>query len=310
MRAPLCLLASVFFASALGCGRTPSPLWPSYQGSIGTPNRGVLTASAELAPEGPGFKWLRREGRDDRHHGVPRFVKAIERAAANVEKERPGAILSIGDLSVKNGGVLLPHLSHRSGRDADLLLYMTTLDGAPVESPGFIHVGPDGLAFDDKSHRFLRFDVERTWLLVKFLVEDPEARVQWVFANRNVEALLLQWARARGESGETMYRAMEVMLEPHPGGPHDDHVHVRTACSPAEIAQGCEHTGPIRPWILALDADKARSGPPPTSDWELLEAIFKPFGTRSNHGISDNTDSDDKKGTGALASPVAIAEPR
>jgi penicillin-insensitive murein endopeptidase len=146
-----------------------------------------------------------------------------------------------------------------------------------VESPGFIRVGRDGLAWDDRGKRFLRFDVERTWLLIKALMEDPEGRVQWVFVNTNVEALLVEWARARGESGETILRAMEVMLEPHPGGAHDDHVHVRTACSPAELVAGCEHTGPRRAWLDVdpLEAQAANA----VSDEELLDAIFRPFGS-------------------------------
>ncbi|MBX3207979.1 MAG: penicillin-insensitive murein endopeptidase [Labilithrix sp.] len=260
-----------------GCARAPSPLAPQFAGSIGMPHRGVLTASTELPAEGEGYKWLRQ---DDRHHGLPRFVKAIERAAGTVARERPGAVLGVGDLSTRTGGQLLPHLSHRTGRDADLLLYVTTLDGAPVESPGFIHVGNDGLAWDDKGKRFLRFDVERTWLLVKTLVEDPDARIQWIFAHRNVEALLVEWARARGEHGDTIVRAMDVMLQPRPGGPHDDHVHIRTACSPAELVAGCEHTGPSRPWIEALDRS-ARDG---SSDWELVDALFRPFGaTQAAH---------------------------
>jgi penicillin-insensitive murein endopeptidase len=257
---------------AVGCGRAPSPVAPQIRGSIGMPHRGVLTDSAELRPEGPGYRWLRQ---DDRHHGLPRFVRAIERAAAAVARERPGGMLAVGDLSVRGGGPLMPHFSHRTGRDADLLLYLTTLDGAPVESPGFVHVGADGLAWDAQGKRYLRFDVERTWLLVKHLVEDRDARIQWVFAHRNVEALLVEWARARGESGDTIVRAMEVMLEPHPGGPHDDHVHVRTACSPEEVTFGCEPTGPVRPWIDA--ADRAGRLPDP-SDAELLAEIFRPFG--------------------------------
>ncbi|HVJ93432.1 MAG TPA: hypothetical protein VM580_26705, partial [Labilithrix sp.] len=167
-----------------------------------------------------------------------------------------------------------PHFSHRTGRDADLLLYLTTLEGAPVESPGFVRVGPDGLAWDEKGKRFLRFDVERTWLLVKTLILDPDARIQWVFANRNVEAILIEWARARGERGDTLVRAMEVMHEPHPGGPHDDHVHIRTACSPEEVASGCERTGPARAWIEALD----KPVPDGTSSRELLDAILRPLG--------------------------------
>jgi penicillin-insensitive murein endopeptidase len=158
------------------------------------PHRGVLTESEALPHTGPGYVCLRD---DDRHFGVSRFVRAVARAAAKVEDERPGAVLVVGDLSVKTGGRLMPHLSHRTGRDADLLLYLTTLEGAPVTSPGFIHVSPDGLAWDGTGHRFLRFDVEREWLLVKSLLEDDEARIQWIFASRTIEAMLLEWARAR-----------------------------------------------------------------------------------------------------------------
>lgn len=240
------------------------------------PHRGILTNSAELPREGEAHRWLRN---DDRHHGLPRFVAGIERAAASVAHARPGAKLVVGDLSTRHGGVLMPHFSHRNGRDADLLLYMTTLDGASVDSPGFIHVGSDGLAWDESKKRFLRLDVEREWLLVKALVEDPDARIQWIFANHNVEALLLEWAHARGERGETIARAMDVMLEPHPGGAHDDHIHIRTACSRSEMAAGCEHNGPVRPWIDALDRAIAESQD--SNDSELVMALFHPFSPAS-----------------------------
>ena len=270
-------IALIFSTLVVGCARAPSPLAPNVDGSIGMPHRGVLSGGAVLPPQGPGYRWLRQ---DDRHHGLPRFVRAIERAAAQVEREQPGGTLSVGDLSARRGGQLLPHLSHRTGRDADLLLYMTTLEGAPVVSPGFVHVGPDGLAWDPQGKRYLRFDVARTWLLVRALLEDPDARIQWVFVHHNVEALLVEWARARGDSPQTIVRAMEVMLEPHPGGPHDDHVHVRTACSGEELALGCEHTGPVRAWLdpdgpnrAALDVAAV-----PT-DAELLAELFRPFGS-------------------------------
>ena len=261
---------AVLLPFAVACGHTPSPLSPARAGSVGTPSHGVLTASTELPSRGPGYTWLRQ---DDHHHGLPRFVAAIERAASSVVTARPGGSLRVGDLSTRTGGRLLPHLSHRSGRDADLLFYLTTLDGAPVESPGFLPVGADGLAWDAEGKRFLRFDVAREWLLVRTLLEDPEARIQWVFAHRNVEALLIEHARARGERAEIIARAMDVMLQPQPGGLHDDHIHIRTACTPDEIATGCEATGPVRPWIAALDRATA-----PASDPELLDAILSPIG--------------------------------
>jgi len=243
------LVKLVFLACvASACVRAPSPLVPTLEGSIGVPHRGVLTAAAEL-PRGDTLRWLRE---NDRHWAIPRFTKAIERAANAVAEARPGSPpLTVGDLSVRTGGVLLPHFSHRTGRDADVLLYVTTLDGAPIESPGFVHFGPDGLAFDEKHQRYLRFDVEREWLLIRALVEDDDARIQWIFANHVIEALVIEWARAKGEPAETIWRAETAMVEPNPGGAHDDHVHVRTACTLEEIARGCEPTGPVREWIDA-----------------------------------------------------------
>jgi penicillin-insensitive murein endopeptidase len=263
--APACLAC----LASLGCARSPSPLTPQWHGSIGMPHRGVLTDGADLPRRGEGYRWLRD---DDRHHGLPRFVATIERAAATVARERPGATLGVGDLSARTGGQLMPHLSHRSGRDADLLLYLTTLEGAPVESPGFIHVEADGLAWDEKGARFYRFDVERQWLLVKALLEDDEGRIQWIFCGRNVAALLLEWARARGERGELVWRAQQVLLQPQPGGPHDDHVHVRTACNAAELAAGCEWSGPMRPW---LELGARSPAPPPETNAELVAEILR-----------------------------------
>ncbi len=234
--------------AAASCTQAPSPLAPALSGSIGLPHRGVLTDAVEMPTGGAGYRFLRD---NDRHYGLSRFANALTRAAARVDQERPGSRLVIGDLSVARGGRLLPHLSHRTGRDADLLLYATTLEGAPVESPGFVHFGPDGLAWDDKHQRFLRFDVEREWILVRALLEDPEARIQWMFANHAIEALLVEWARARGETTELVWRAEVVLLEPHPGGDHDDHIHVRSACSDDDVAHGCEPSGPERPWLIS-----------------------------------------------------------
>lgn len=264
------LLRAIALPFALaGCARAPSPLVPGWHGSIGTPNRGVLTDPAELRADAGGLRWLRG---NDRHWGLPRFAQAIERAAAEVARERPGAPLCVGDLSSRSGGgPLSPHFSHRSGVDADLLFYVTTLDGVPVDSPGFIHFAADGIALDEARGRWLRLDVEREWLLVKVLLEDPEARVQWVFVSDVVQAMLTEWALSRGDAIETIRRAHEVMRQPKPGGVHDDHVHLRTACSPDETVAGCEPVGPRRPW-LAYDL------PPLAEDNEdLALALTQPL---------------------------------
>jgi penicillin-insensitive murein endopeptidase len=241
-------------------------LTPQWVGAIGAPACGVLVGGRQVQA-GPGLKWLRKNGR---RWAVPRFALAIERAASLVEHERPGGMLSAGDLSGPvGGGPALPHFSHRSGVDADLLFYVTTLGGAPVESPGFIHVEADGLARDDAGERWLRLDVEREWLLVRALISDPTARVEWIFVSDVVKAQLLQWARARGESTEILVRAQAVMAQPSRGGVHDDHIHVRTDCSNEEAVAGCAVTGPRRPWL------EYAAQPIDESSEELAAALFE-----------------------------------
>lgn len=246
------------------------------------PHRGVLTNATELPREGNGYRVL---SANDRHFGTPRFVGAVQRAAAKVAAERPGSTLVVGDLSAKTGGRISSHSSHRTGRDADLLLYMTTLQGAPVTTTDFVHVGTDGLAWDEKGDRFLRLDVEREWLLVKSLVEDDESRVQWLFVSRPIEAMLIEWARARGESGDTIVRAMDAMLQPAPPAQnHDDHIHVRIACDQGEIAAGCEPTGPTRPWLEALDAKGSALASTEPSTLDLVLELVRPLGPEGPAG--------------------------
>jgi penicillin-insensitive murein endopeptidase len=255
----------------LGCSRTPTPLRPGYEGSVGLPHRGVLIGGVRVEPNDH-LHFLRD---NDRRWATPRFAATIARAADRVAKERPGSVLVVGDLSQKGGGALMPHLSHRSGRDADLLLYLTTLEGASVPSPGFIHVREDGLAWDEHGKRFLRFDVERQWLLLKALLEDAEANLQFAFASRTLRSLLVEWATARGESTEIVFRALTVLVQPNPGGEHDDHFHVRTACTDDEIAAGCEPSGPERPWIV-------RRTPLTDDTAQLAQSLFEPLDAPTN----------------------------
>ena len=130
--------------------------------------------------------------------------------AANVARLRPnGTPLPICDLSGPEGGRLARHHSHQTGRDADLLFYSLTVDGRPWRVQ-FTSFGPDGLSEAGKGS-FVRLDVEREWLLVRSLLTDPEAGVQWLFVARPIEALLVEYARARGEDQAVIWRAESVM---------------------------------------------------------------------------------------------------
>jgi penicillin-insensitive murein endopeptidase len=276
--APALALVSLL---ASGCLSTPSPLAPSFHGTVGAPNRGVRTDAVELPPSGPGFVRFRPHG--THHFGRPRLVAALTRVARELAESDPGAPpLVIGDLSAKYGGKIDRHQSHRTGRDVDILNQYLTPGGARVIAPGFIRVEADGLARNPSDGRILRLDVEHVWRLVKALVTAPEIGVQFMFASRNVEALLIDYATARGEPLEVVLHAQTVLWQPGDSLTHDDHIHLRIACSVEETLAGCTGGGPYWDWLPPLPA------PIPLDDGKLALLIAEdpplsplPFATES-----------------------------
>jgi penicillin-insensitive murein DD-endopeptidase len=231
-----------------GCFNTPTPLAPGLRGTVGVPNRGVLTESQELPVRGPGF--VRYRPMSSHYFGSPRLVRALQNAAADVRRLAPGgAPLSIGDLSAKYGGRIPGHDSHRSGRDVDLLFLVTTPAGASVQSPGFVRFEGDGLARVDNTPDYVRIDIERQWILLRSLLTSPEIDVQFMFVCHELEALLIDHARALGEPDALVWQAETVMLEPSDSLRHDDHVHLRIACAPDEGVTGCSGGGPRWQWL-------------------------------------------------------------
>jgi penicillin-insensitive murein endopeptidase len=220
------MVACARAALSSGCFNTPTPLAPGLHGTVGVPNRGVLTEPAELPARGPGF--VRYRPQSTHYFARPRLVHALEDAALAVWQRAPGgAPLAIGDLSAKTGGRIPGHDSHRTGRDVDLLFLVTTPQGVPVPS----------------------LDVDREWWLLRSLLISPDIGVQFMFVCREIEALLIDHARALGEPDALLWQAETVMLQPSDSLRHDDHVHLRIACSPEEANAGCSGGGPRWQWL-------------------------------------------------------------
>jgi len=231
-----------------GCVSTPSPLAPSLRGTVGVPHQGVQTEAVELPAAGEGFVRFRPKGRH--HWATQRLVNAVTGAAAYIARAHPdGQPLVIGDFSARYGGKIPGHNSHRTGRDVDILYYVTTPAGAPVRSPGFVSLESDGLASVFETGQFVRIDVPRNWELVKHLLQNPEIGVQFMFASREIESLLIDYALSRQEPLELVYRAQTVLLEPKDSTPHADHLHLRIACAPDEGISGCSGGGPYWQWL-------------------------------------------------------------
>ena len=250
MKALPALAVLAMFSGLSACFNTPTPLAPGLHGTVGVPSRGVLTESEELPIRGEGF--VRYRPNSTHYYGRPRLVHALRTAAASVARHAPGgAPLFIGDLSAKTGGRIPGHDSHRTGRDVDLLFLVTTPEGVPVPSPGFVRFESDGLAREEGSNHYVRLDIDREWWLLRSLLTSSEVGVQFLFVCHEIEALLIDHARALGEPDALIWRAETVMTEPKDSLRHDDHVHLRIACSPEEGVSGCSGGGPRWQWLPA-----------------------------------------------------------
>lgn len=221
--------------------------------SYGPSNRGKLINPAQLPASGEGYVIPSRWARRGLNFGTDELVALIIHAARHISGERPGAELAVADLSRRRGGPSAWHRSHQTGRDVDLLFFATNDQGNPVRMESMPHFRADGtalLAAESQPARpdspVLRFDVERNWLLVRALLQNPIAEVQYIFVYEPLKQMLLDHARQSGEPDAIIAQASFILHQPGDSLRHDDHFHVRIYCSQSDRMMGCYDRGVLR----------------------------------------------------------------
>jgi penicillin-insensitive murein endopeptidase len=203
--------------------------------SVGHPNRGWQVRAKRLRKSR--FIAIKDSSRKT-SYGHPALVKMLHRAARDLARSAAGTVMLVGDLTRKDGGPLVRHVSHQSGRDADIGFFALNRKGKPVKLTRFIAFRGDGSAKDDSS---LRFDDWRNWLLVQGWLRDRRAEIQHVFVSRPLRKRLLRYARSQKRFRKYVERASVLLREPSDSSRHDDHFHVRIAC-PAKQRDICMPT--------------------------------------------------------------------
>ncbi|HVK71944.1 MAG TPA: penicillin-insensitive murein endopeptidase [Kofleriaceae bacterium] len=196
--------------------------------SWGKANGGQLLGGRRLPLEGDGFHVLPTWSSRGTQWGTEELLDVIAYVGRSVAIRHPGTTLAVGDLSIFGGGASAHHRSHQTGRDVDLLLFATDLDGRPVPSTEMQRFGPDGLTRGKGPRR--RFDAARTWSVVRALLEAPGPGVANIFVYAPLRDLLLDHARDLGEPEGLIDYAATVLAQPGDSAPHDDHLHVRIYC--------------------------------------------------------------------------------
>jgi penicillin-insensitive murein endopeptidase len=191
--------------------------------SVGHPNAGYQLRAKKLK-KGPGLEILAKS--HDRVYGHPSLVLMLQRSAKQMARSYPGSVLVVGDLSLPEGGPLVGHASHQSGRDADVLFYVRDAKGRLAKDTRFTKFGADGKATDGSG---LVFDDERNWQLVQAWARDHRAGLAYVFVSRPLRARLLAWG-SKHATKDDVTAVQALFVQPDDSEPHDDHFHVRIRC--------------------------------------------------------------------------------
>ena len=259
----------------LAAACVPTPVPSEVPQSHGTTSDGQLLHGRALPDRGRGYVRARRG--ESTRYGTPTLVDALTRAAASVEEALGGAPVRIGDLSGPLGGRHRRHGSHRTGRDADIIFYLTDAMGRSDRGRGWLAFDRFGVAREeadegDGQQRIFFFDDARNWHFVRTLLADRAARVQWIFVSNGIKARLLRYAAEHEPDPRLVLRASWVLHQPSRGNPHADHFHVRVRCAPMEREVGCRDWGPEWPWLRNGD-ERAGEGPSLDDD-ALVRALM------------------------------------
>lgn len=175
--------------------------------SLGSPDNGRLLNGVR-PPESGLFELVTK----DHAYGTAETIASLTKAIRAVQAAHPHTPpLFVGHISNPGGGYLKPHLSHQSGRDADI---------------GYFYHG---------AHTWYRratwksLDVERTWTLVRALLTETD--VEFIFIDFSIQALLKRHAQSLGEDPRWLSRVFRgdaerpAIIRHAPG--HATHIHVR-----------------------------------------------------------------------------------
>ena len=215
--------------------------------SRGPSRYGALHNPARLPTEGHGY-WIPPIWSDrGLNYGVDEVVGMLVHVGRTLELRDPALVLGVGDISRPGGGRSPWHRSHQTGRDVDLLFFVTDHNDKRIRSEAMLHHDKDGSEIGPSvAGQAHRFDVAANWYVVHALLTNPIAEVQYIFIQDDLRQLLLEYAGMSGVKHSVIARAAQILMQPGDSAPHDDHMHVRIYCPKSDLQLGCVDFGKMR----------------------------------------------------------------
>jgi len=200
--------------------------------TVGYPNAGFQLRAKKLRESE--FLKIKDNSRDN-VFAHPALVLMLERSAREVARFEKGSLMVVGDLSSRDGGPLAGHVSHQSGRDADVGFYLKDSAGRPVVREHFEPFDPNGRARWESG---VYFDDYRNWLLLRAWLSDGRAGLAHIFVSTGLRFRLLEYGKKTPEFAKYVDEAAVLLKQPAGRAVHDDHFHVRISC-PESLAELC-----------------------------------------------------------------------
>src|SRR6185436_9942578 len=187
------ILIAAMGAGVTGASNAGARL-PDPAVSLGYPNSGRLVGGRRFR-ETPFMVMVPAHATSRVRWALPALLSVLDRASRVVARKFPGSVLELGELSRRDGGPIVSHLSHQNGRDADVGFYIVDLDGEPIRATRFVRFDGTGAGRDDPT---VRFDEKRNWAFVRAILEDPNYDVRQIFIYAPLRARLLAYAAKIG----------------------------------------------------------------------------------------------------------------
>jgi murein endopeptidase len=187
--------------------------------SVSSPNNGRLM-DGEPLPPGDKYAILYPHRTFGTYYTISELVRVMSAYGEQFPEADP---IMIGDVSLRGGRKMEPHLSHTSGRDVDITY--------PRLRPA-----PSLTRFHPIPRREL--DIPKTlWMLRAFIAS---GHVERVFIDRPIQRMLWEEAAAQGAPQEWLdavfqypTRNERALIIASPG--HDDHFHIRFRCQVTDL---------------------------------------------------------------------------
>jgi penicillin-insensitive murein endopeptidase len=245
-------IAAVVVVAGLGCAHH-AVVDDGTSVSFGDPREGVLINPTRLPPSGVGYyspgRWERRGLR----YGIDEMVSMIVWTGRELDRVYPGVAFAVADISLAAGGPSAWHRSHQHGRDVDIPFITRSRAGEARPVDTMRRFAGTGVVVERGGEPVspepdVYFDVARNWTLIKLLLTNPIAEIQYVFVSDDLKQTLIEHAMADGEPADLVARAGYLLHQPGDSAPHDDHYHVRIFCPVADLELGCRDWGAVR-WL-------------------------------------------------------------